>query len=347
MSSLMRNEISEQPNAVARTIEEFAKLASELSSIDTRAIKKIIFIARGTSDNVAAYGLFLVPIVAGIEAYSLSPSLLNNYKVDLDLSGSLVIAISQSGETQEIVTAAGRAKSIGAKVISITNNENSSLEIVSDFCFVTQAGKELAVPATKTYTTALVGLALIVAKLFRNQKLSELLYELPSILQKQMLIELDESKVVNMLADSVTAVFAGRGLAMGATFEAALKLKETCEINVIGTSVADFVHGPIAALNKRVPLVVFSADRSSSIYPGLIDLISRARATECPIVTFGDFDESDKSENHLNVSVGSGYELVAPMVLAIPSQLLAAKVSDLKGLNADMPRVLNKVTQTS
>ena len=347
MSTLMRKEIFEQPEAISKTIHDFSKLEKKLAQIDVSRIKKIVFIARGTSDNVAAYGIFLIPIVSGIEAYSLSPSLLNSYDVELDLSESLVIAISQSGETQEIVTAAKRAKALGAKVISITNNENSSLESASDLCLVTPAGKEFAVPATKTYTTALAGLALIVSELFQNEKLKNLIGELPEILKKQIETNHVDSEVVKILAESATAVFAGRGLAMGATFEAALKLKETCEINVIGTSVADFVHGPIAALNKNVPLVILSADRESSIYPGLTDLITRAKATGCPIVTFGDFHDSEKSANHLSIDLGSGYELVAPIILAVPSQTLAANVSDAKGLNADAPRVLNKVTQTA
>lgn len=347
MSVVMRKEISEQPQVVAATLKEVDAAHSKLEKLRGTKFSKVLFIARGTSDNVAAYGLYLFPIVGKIEAYSISPSLLNNYEVDLDLSKSLVIAISQSGETQEIVEAAKYAKNKGATVIGITNNADSSLEKISELCLVTPAGVEVAVPATKTYTAALVALAAIAAELFNSTALRAMLEKVPEIMQKQIQsLEIDP-KIIALFKKSSTAVFAGRGIALGATFEAALKLKETCAINVIGTSVADFVHGPIAALSESVPLVIFSANPDSAIYSGLMDLKNRAKATGAQIITFGDFAKNDDLEMHISIGDSKGLELVAPLLLAVPAQLLAAGVSDAKGLNADKPEVLNKVTQTA
>lgn len=347
MSVVMRREISEQPQVVAATLKEVDAARAKLEKLRGAKFSKVIFISRGTSDNVANYGLYLFPIVGKIEAYSISPSLINNYEVDLDLSTTLVIAISQSGETQEIVDAAKSAKNMGATVIGITNNEDSSLEKISEVCLVTPAGIEIAVPATKTYTAALVALAAIVAELFNSTALRAMLEKIPEIMHKQIQsLEIDP-QIISLLKVSTTAVFAGRGVALGATFEAALKLKETCAINVIGTSVADFVHGPIAALSDTVPLVIFSANSDSAIYSGLIDLKARARATGAQIVSFGDFAKNDELEMHISIGDCKGLELVAPLLLAVPSQLLAAEVSDAKGLNADKPEVLNKVTQTA
>jgi glucosamine--fructose-6-phosphate aminotransferase (isomerizing) len=347
MSVVMREEISEQPQVIAATLLQVDASSNQLKEIRDTKFSKVVFIARGTSDNVAAYGLYLIPIVGKIEAYSISPSLLNNYEVDVNFSETLVIAISQSGETQEIVEASKSAKSKGAKLISITNNHESSLEKISDFCLVTPAGIEIAVPATKTYTAALAALAAIVAEVFDSTALRAMLEKVPAIMQKQMQHPEIDPKIISLLKSSNTAVFAGRGIALGATFEAALKLKETCAINVIGTSVADFVHGPIAALSSSVPLVIFSANSDSAIYSGLIDLKNRAKATGAQIVSFGDFAKSDQLDLHVSIGDTKGLELVAPLVLAVPSQLLAAQVSDAKGLNADKPAVLNKVTQTA
>lgn len=347
MSLLMRKEINEQPEAIRKTINAVQALDSGLKQLAEKNFEKIAFIARGTSDNVAAYGIFLIPIIANVEAYSVSPSLLNSYGVEIDLTKTLVIAISQSGETQEIVSAAKLAKSLGGSIISITNNKDSSLEKISDVCLVTPAGKETAVPATKTYTSALAGLAAIVSLVFNKPNLLDLVSKVPSIMESQLDGFKINQQVVELLAGADTAVFAGRGIELGAVFEAALKLKETSQINVIGTSVADFVHGPIAALSESVPLVILSADTSSPVYPGLIDLVNRARATGSPIVTFGCFLETDKEDMHVSIGDYSELELIAPLLLAIPTQLLAANVSDFKGLNADSPKVLNKVTQTS
>lgn len=346
MSAVMRSEIAEQPEVMLKTLKAVEAMAAELSEVKASKPSKVLFIARGTSDNVAGYGLSLIPVVAGIEAYSISPSLLNSYKVTLDLKDTLVFAISQSGETTEIVQAAQKARGFGATVIGITNNPRSGLEKSSDLCLVTPAGKEIAVPATKTYTAAVIGLAAICAELFDAQELKQKLALVPAIMTKQLAGFAIDPQIVSLLADSRTAVFAGRGLALGAILEAALKLKETCSINAVGTSVADFVHGPISALGADVPLVIFSSDSKSPIYSGLEDLIKRAKKTGAPVVTFGLFEKSAESNLHIDILANAGSELIAPLLLAIPSQLFAADVADAKGLNADAPIVLSKVTQT-
>lgn len=346
MSRLMRSEIAEQPDVLLRTLRDLAQSKAALAQLSNKSFSRILFIARGTSDNVAAYGLFLAPMLSGLEAYSLSPSLLNSYQLEPDLSGALVIAISQSGETQEIVEAAGSARALGATVIAITNNGVSSLERIASVCLVTPAGKELAVPATKTYTSALMALAWCLGTLFENNELLLQLERLPEILEQQLADTRISSEIVATLAESRTCVMAGRGLTMGASFEAALKLKETSGINAIGTSVADLVHGPIAALSSEVPLLVISGGSDSPVYAGLLDLIKRAKALGAKVVTLGDFKPGDQSLMHISTPIFAGAEWVAPLWLAIPSQLLAAGVADYRGVDADNPAGLKKVTQT-
>lgn len=346
MSAVMRSEIAEQSRVASETLEAVDALAKLLDAANLSKPEKVLFIARGTSDNVATYGIFLIPVLAGIEAYSISPSLLNSYQVKLDLRNTLVFAISQSGETAEIVRAARKAKDFGAMVIGITNNLGSGLEKASDFCLVTPAGIEKAVPATKTYTSAVIALAAICSYLFDAQELRRQLELVPALMNKQLSESKIDSEIVKLLAGSRTAVFAGRGLALGGILESALKLKETCSINAVGTSVADFVHGPISALGPDIPLVVFSADSNSPIYTGLEDLILRANKTGAPLVTFGRFAKSAESKLHIPIQAEAGLELIAPLIIAIPSQLLAAAVADEKGLDADSPIVLSKVTQT-
>lgn len=346
MSSVMRSEIAEQPEVAERTLLACDELTQKLLSEGFQKPDRVLFIARGTSDNVANYGSFLIPVIAGVEAYSISPSLINNYTVRFDLKGTLVFAISQSGETAEIVQAAKKAKDFGATVIGITNNQGSGLEQVCNYSLVTPAGVEIAVPATKTYSSAVVALAGICSKLLGADKVHQMLELVPSIMRQQLSSFQLDSGLVKMLAKAKTAVFAGRGLALGGILEAALKLKETCSINAVGTSVSDFVHGPISALGPEVPLVVFSADSGSPIYEGLTDLIARAKKTGAPIVSFGLFDADMAADYHISISTEDGLELIAPLLLAIPSQLLAASVADEKGLNADSPEVLSKVTQT-
>jgi glucosamine--fructose-6-phosphate aminotransferase (isomerizing) len=346
MSAVMRSEIANQPAVALETLKAVDALAIKLESANLSSPSRVLFIARGTSDNVANYGSYLIPVISGIEAYSISPSLLNSYQVQLSLENTLVFAISQSGETAEIVQAASKAKEFGATVIAITNNLGSGLDKVSDFCLVTPAGIELAVPATKTYSAAVIALAALCAFLFDSKKLRSQLETVPALMSLQLEKFVLDEKIVELLASAATMVFAGRGLALGAILEAALKLKETCSINAVGTSVSDFVHGPISALGPKVPLVIFSADSDSPIYPGLEDLVTRAEKTGAPIVTFGLFKSAVPSALSISVLAQPGLELIAPLVIAIPSQLLAAAVADAKGLDADSPRVLSKLTQT-
>lgn len=346
MSEQMRREIAEQPAVLSETLRNLDALSPKLRSLPAKKYTRVLFIARGTSDNVAAYGLFLVPKLAGIEAYSLSPSLLNAYSAEFDLSSALVVAISQSGETQEIVDAAVKAKELGATVVAITNNLGSSLEKASEVCLVTQAGKELAVPATKTYSSALLALAWGLAQIFVNDDVLKLLARMPEFFAEQLRTNVVTEEITAILASSKTCVIAGRGFAMGAAFEAALKLKETSGINAIGTSVADLVHGPIAALSSEVPLIALSASEESPVYPGVVDLIQRAKSLGAPIIAMGEFRESDV-EKVLRIPIQhEAAEIIAPLIFAVPSQLLAASVADARGVDADSPAGLRKVTQT-
>lgn len=347
MSVVMRQEIAQQPDVLRLTLEKLDAAKPQIEGLLSTPVNRVLFIARGTSDNVAGYGLFLVPLLAGIEAYSISPSIINSYDVSLDLQGALVIAISQSGETQEIVKATRTAKSMGAKVIAITNNFGSSLDAVADFGFATPAGEELAVPATKTYSAALLALAGVLATLFKSQELLSAIKKVPELVQQQLSNWNPSPKLVEILGSSTTAVYAGRGLTMAAAFEGALKLKETSGINAIGTSVADLVHGPIAALSESVPLVLLSATTTAPVYAGLKDLEQRAKALGSPIITIGDFAEDDLGDIHVPISLDVQPEMLGPLLMAAPCQLIAAGVSDFKGLDADNPLGLRKVTQTT
>lgn len=347
METIMLSEIKEQPDVMTNSLQYLETLKPAFQNLVAENDRQILFIARGTSDNVANYGIFAFPSVLGRQAYSLSPSLLNNYDSKINLSDSLVIAISQSGETNEIVSATAKAKQLGAKIVAITNNSKSSLAGISDLIIATPAGKEEAVPATKSYSGALLVIAWMVANLANSEDLKSKVAKVPFLLTRQIHDIKIPEPVITLLANSETAVFAGRGFAMGAAYEAALKLKETCGINATGLSVADLVHGPIAALSPEVPLVVMSGDSASEIYPGLVDLMERAKELSAPIITIGDFKPGHQSSLHLESGLGSGLEFLAPLVLAIPSQLLANYVSLARGLNPDHPIGLKKITATA
>jgi glucosamine--fructose-6-phosphate aminotransferase (isomerizing) len=157
----MAREIAEQPAALAATFEHVLPLRHDITRL-AAGRRHVIFVARGSSDNASVYGRYLTEIHAGRQASLAAPSVATLYGANLDLSNSLVVAVSQSGATQEIVDTAEWAKRNGAAVVGITNDGNSPLASTADVALITRAGRELAVPATKTYTTQLAAITVAV-----------------------------------------------------------------------------------------------------------------------------------------------------------------------------------------
>ena len=164
MPSRMRVEIAEQPEALATTFDALLAQAGELEALG-RDTTQVLFIARGSSDNAAVYGQYLCSARAGRLASLASPSLATAYRAVLDLRGVLAVAVSQSGATEEIVTTLEWARRCGARTVAVTNAAGSPLTEVADLALITQAGEELAVPATKTYTTQLAAMAVLALSL--------------------------------------------------------------------------------------------------------------------------------------------------------------------------------------
>jgi glucosamine--fructose-6-phosphate aminotransferase (isomerizing) len=159
-STQMAREIAEQPQAVRRTLEALLPLRPELAALAENR-RRVLFAARGTSDHAAIYGRYLLEIHAGVLGGLLSPSVATHYRSQLDLRDALVVCVSQSGETAEIVESEAWARSCGAATVAVTNAADSPLAKAAHLALVTQAGPELAVPATKSYTTHLVAMAVI------------------------------------------------------------------------------------------------------------------------------------------------------------------------------------------
>ena len=262
MPSQMRVEIGEQPAALRRTFDALLAQVAELKAL-ARDTRQVLFIARGSSDNAAVYGQYLCAARAGRLASLGSPSLATAYHADLDLGGVLAVAVSQSGATEEIVTTLDWARHHGARTVAITNEAASPLAELADATLVTQAGDELAVPATKTYTTQLAAIAVLALSLapagvgLEPRELRRVPEAVAGMLESAPAAE----GLAEQLVDARTLVVSGRGFAYSTALELALKLKETCYVTAVGLSYADLVHGPIAILDARTPaLLVAAAD---------------------------------------------------------------------------------------
>jgi glutamine---fructose-6-phosphate transaminase (isomerizing) len=340
----MRAEIAEQPAALRATIDALLPLAEDAAALagDTR---QVLFIARGTSDNAAVYGSYLIQAHARRLATLASPSIATAYRSRIDLSGVLAVALSQSGQTEEIVETLTWARDCGARTLAITNGAGSPLADVAEVAFLTRAGTERAVPATKTFTTQLAALAVLAIGLGAELDPGEL-RRVPEAVEALLATAPGALEpLVAELAGVRGVVVSGRGIAYAAALELALKLKEACYLHAMGLSYADLLHGPIAVVDGQTPAILLAADSGPTL-DGTVDLARRVTSAGARAYGIGG-GERLAAACTLALPGPRLPEWLAPLGLIVPGQLLTEALARRLGLDPDRPRGLHKVTQTA
>lgn len=345
MTTAMAAEIAEQPAALARTLEALLLRREEVRRLAGER-RHVLFVARGTSDNAAVYGRYLVEIHAGRGAGLAAPSLATHYRARRDLTDTLVVTVSQSGETTEIVETQAWARAAGAATVAITNVDDSPLAAGADVALPTRAGPERAVPATKTHTTQLAAIAIVADALAPpgSDTLEPDLRRTPEEVQRLLEVAAGRDAAVDALADSPTTLVSGRGLTYGTALELALKLEETCLRPVRGLSYADLRHGPIAVVDPDLTAIVVAAP-SGPMLPGLTALAGQLRELGATTLGIGG-DDAFRDACHTAVQGPDLPEAVAPIALLPPGQLVVEALARRLGLDPDAPRGLSKVTRT-
>ncbi len=343
----MGQEIAEQPAALRATIDALLPRAGEVTSL-ARQTRQVLFIARGTSDNAAVYGSYLIQAFGGRLTTLAQPSIATTYRSRLELSGVLAVALSQSGQTKEIVETLTWARDCGARTLAITNGAGSALAEAADVAFLTEAGGERAVPATKTFTTQLAALAVLAIGLGAEldpRELQAVPAEVQAILDKSADLSADLDAMVAELAGVQGVVVSGRGLAYSAALELALKLKEACYLHAMGLSYADLLHGPIAVVDARTPAIILAAESGPTL-AGSVDLARRVAGAGARAYGIGGGDRLASA--CVRALPGPRLpEWLAPIGLIVPGQLLTEALSRRLGIDPDSPRGLSKITQTA
>ena len=228
----------------------------------------MLFAARGTSDNAAIYGRYLLETHAGVLGGLLSPSVATHYRAELDLSDTVVVSVSQSGATEEIVATQSWARAHGAATVAVANVPGSPLVEAADLALVTQAGPEVAVPATKTYSAQLVAMVALATALAPDPSaLDADLDRVPGEIDRLLADRAGVDEAVEALRATDYTVVSGRGLLMGTALETALKLEETCLRPVRGYSYADLRHGPISVVTAGMTAVLVAAPDGPMLAP--------------------------------------------------------------------------------
>ena len=327
----MAAEVAEQPTVLRRLLTEGAdQLARARARIRQFEPRLVLLAARGTSDHAALYAKYVVEIGLGLPAGLVSPSSMTVYGTRPDLSGALFVAVSQSGSSPDLVDSTQAARECGALTVAVTNNPASDLAVAAELHLDVRAGAERAVAATKTYTAELLALRLLLVGRAEEAR------ALPELASRTL-----EAGGVEQVADRIAGadrlVVTARGYSHATAREAALKLMETSYVGALAYSAADLLHGPLAVLDDRVPvLAVVSPGRGGEATREVLD---RVRGTGAPVLLVAE-------QGDLPVVGGGLPEDLLPVLEILPLQRLALALARARGVDPDHPRGLAKVTRT-
>jgi glucosamine--fructose-6-phosphate aminotransferase (isomerizing) len=335
--TLMAGEMAEQPAILRRLIARLPEIVASVRDLVPSPLAGCVLLARGSSDNAAVLGRYLIEMTSRRPAGLAAPSLITRYRASVDYRGYLVVALSQSGETPEIVSAAETMRERGARVVAVTNEAASALAAIGDVVIHTDGGRERAVPATKTVTSqmlALVGVAAAVGELpFDPTALDALPDAIATVLGGPGC-----DGLAWRWSDHDRLVVVGRGMSYAAALEGALKIRETSSVFAEGISVPDLLHGPIAALGPHVPVLL--VELAGPTAPDLAQLRRRLVLDGTPHATLGHDPAADL---HLPAGLPEPLAVIAATVLL---QQLAHSVALARGRNPDAPSGLAKITGT-
>ena len=328
--TIMEQEAKQAPSVIEQQLSANQALMERIGEkLRLISPKLVMIIGRGSSDHAGVFGKYLIEIEAGIPVCAAAPSVASVYGKTLDLKGALVIVISQSGRSPDIIAQAKMAKAAGGYCIALVNDESSPLtEIVDDFIPL-KAGEEVSVAATKSYLATLSALLQLTANWSQNTGLIQALDTLPSALQA--MVESDAQLTPESLENVKNMVVLGRGLGYAVTKEMALKLKEVSSIHAEAFSSAEFLHGPVTLVEQGLAILDCAVhDESARAHQEQIDEVVERGADLVHL-------------KQLDLAI---HPRLAPLVVLQRFYLDVAKVAVSKGFNPDEPKGLKKVTRT-
>jgi glucosamine--fructose-6-phosphate aminotransferase (isomerizing) len=340
------SEIMEQPDRLEQLLKTQQETVQEIAgAIKARNISYVFLAARGTSDNAGRYANYLFGAMNRLPLALATPSLFTYYQLPPNLKGALVIGISQSGQSPDIVSVLKEGKRQGCLTLAITNAPDSPLAQEADFTLNIDAGPELAVAATKTYTAELMTIAMLSATLNEDNTSRQALERVPAWVSDTLKHDQIISEAAQRYRYMQQCVILGRGYNYSTAFEWALKLKELCYIEAEPYSSADFQHGPIAIVAHGFPVfAVIMAGKVADSLMLLLDHLKQDLLAELVIIS--NLDQA-LSMGKIGISISKKVpEYLTPLVSIVPAQLFSYHLTQAKGFDPDKPRTISKVTET-
>ena len=338
-------EIHEQPEILEHLLNKERKHINELARIiQGNKPSNVVIAARGTSDNVGRYAKYLLGAVNGLSVGLATPSLYTIYKKPPQFKNTLVMGISQSGQSPDIVAVLAEAQSQGAQTLAITNDPESPLAKTVNGTVNLHAGAERSVAATKTYTTSLLAIAMLSAALSRSEGMWSDLETIPEAVSKTLELDLMAVKAATRWRFSDRCVVIGRGYNYASAFEIALKLKELTYIVAEPYSPADLLHGPFAIVERDFPVLVIAP--YGVMLPNINKLLKDLHHAGADTLIISDDEDTLKVGDARLRLPYQVPEWLSPITSIIAGQLFAMRLAEIKKLDIDSPRGLNKVTRT-
>ena len=342
----LEKEIREQPRVLAAVKEKnMDTIRAAVAAAKAAGADTICFAARGTSDHASIYAQYLFGIYAGVPCSLATPSVISQYGTKINFRHTLVIGVSQSGQAKDVLSVIADAKECGVPTIAVTNDENSPLAKTADFHLYCNAGPEVSIAATKTFTAQMMLLALLCAEWAQNRELFDLLALVPSAVGRLLSYMPGEiASGISAFTDVDCGVMLGRGTAYPIALEGALKVLETNRMRMKGYPISDFHHGPMAQVRSGDVVVVLAPE--GPVVKDALEMMAKLDRAGARVVVVSDSEEVLAGRDLALRIPALGSDAVSPFMLAVTVQLFALELVLAKGIDPDKSEVLNKVTIT-
>lgn len=342
----LHSEIMEQTlvlsNLLNNQYNQVEKIAREINKLKPLYV---FLAARGTSDNAARYANYLWGSMNGLPVALATPSLFTFYNQPPVLKNALVVGISQSGQSPDIISVLEKGRQQGCPTLVITNAPSSPLANAADWVIDIQAGEEKAVAATKTYTGELMAIAMLAVAMQSNQNLRQYLEKVPTWVEQVLGEDYGIGRIAERYRYMEHCVVLGRGYNYATAFEWSLKMKELCYVVAEPYSSADFQHGPVAMVESGFPIMGIL--HKGLVFQDMIHMIRRLKEIhQAEVLIISDQEEAlGLAQSPIPIPAGIP-EWISPLVDIIPGQLFAYHLTQIKGFDPENPRHIHKVTET-
>ena len=337
-------EIREQPAALRALLDHERSYSRVAAAARDRGATTIRMVGHGSSDNAASYGVYAFGLLPRWTALRDSITLTAYYDARLDMSGSTVVALSQSGRTPDVIDYVTRARSAGAFTVALTNDISSDLAGAAEAVLPLAAGPERSVAASKTYLNQIAALGLFAACAATDgRRFADGIRVTADLLKAAIPALEQQARAVALSFASVGRMFVvGRGIEFATAREIALKLLETCRVAAEPLTATALAHGPVAALDPLFPVWTIASDDET--LPAVVEAAERVRAAGATLVASGTAAEALSGAAYALPVPKPPSPLLSPLLSVVPGQLFASALARARGLDADHPVGLSKVT---